>query len=112
MHLIDGKGVERARGWEGRLNVHMWFAFCISKDDKHMTLMLLVSTLQAFIEGSSLGEFHVRLQMLLVFHCHVLLMPQAEGKGEGFFLIYDALFVHLEILPHCEAMTCQELAAW
>lgn len=47
-----------------------------------MTLMLLVSTLQAFIEGSSLGEFHVRLQMLLVFHCHVLLMPQVEGKGK------------------------------
>lgn len=44
--------------------------------------MLLVSTLQAFIEGSSLGEFHVRLQMLLVFHCHVLLMPQVEGKGK------------------------------
>ncbi|XP_037374649.1 midasin [Talpa occidentalis] len=50
------------------------------EDDKRMTLMLLVSTLQAFIEGSSLGEFHVRLQMLLVFHCHVLLMPQVEGK--------------------------------
>nr|XP_045010044.1 midasin isoform X2 [Jaculus jaculus] len=50
------------------------------EDDKQMTLMLLVSTLQAFIEGSSLGEFHVRLQMLLVFHCHVLLMPQVEGK--------------------------------
>ena len=47
-----------------------------------MTLMLLVSTLQAFIEGSSLGEFHIRLQMLLVFHCHVLLMPQVEGKGK------------------------------
>ncbi|OBS65843.1 hypothetical protein A6R68_05617, partial [Neotoma lepida] len=45
------------------------------EDDKQMTLMLLVSTLQAFIEGSSLGEFHVRLQMLLVFHyslCSVL----------------------------------------
>ncbi|KAM6185923.1 midasin [Rhynchocyon petersi] len=50
------------------------------EDDKQMTLMLLVSTLQAFIEGSSLGEFNVRLQMLLVFHCHVLLMPQVEGK--------------------------------
>lgn len=59
-----------------------------------MTLMLLVSTLQAFIEGSSLGEFHVRLQMLLVFHCHVLLMPQVEGKGKYFyvffpFILYD-----------------------
>lgn len=51
-----------------------------------MTLMLLVSTLQAFIEGSSLGEFHIRLQMLLVFHCHVLLMPQVEGKGKGIYM--------------------------
>lgn len=62
-----------------------------------MTLMLLVSTLQAFIEGSSLGEFHVRLQMLLVFHCHVLLMPQVEGKGkEGcvcvFLYSYTVMF--------------------
>ncbi|XP_036622954.1 midasin [Trichosurus vulpecula] len=48
--------------------------------DRHMALTMLVSTLQAFIEGASLGEFHVRLQMLLVFHCHVLLMPQVEGK--------------------------------
>ncbi|XP_044531325.1 midasin [Gracilinanus agilis] len=48
--------------------------------DRKMALTMLVSTLQAFIEGASLGEFHVRLQMLLVFHCHVLLMPQVEGK--------------------------------
>ncbi|XP_007484380.2 midasin isoform X1 [Monodelphis domestica] len=48
--------------------------------DRQMALTMLVSTLQAFIEGASLGEFHVRLQMLLVFHCHVLLMPQVEGK--------------------------------
>uniref|UniRef100_A0A452IL40 Midasin n=1 Tax=Gopherus agassizii TaxID=38772 RepID=A0A452IL40_9SAUR len=41
---------------------------------------VLVHTLQTFIEGSTLGEFHTRLQALLVFHCHVLLMPQVEGK--------------------------------
>uniref|UniRef100_A0A803SWY9 Midasin n=1 Tax=Anolis carolinensis TaxID=28377 RepID=A0A803SWY9_ANOCA len=40
----------------------------------------VVTTLQAFIEGSSLGQFHVRLQMLLEFHCQVLLMPQVEGN--------------------------------
>lgn len=76
-----------------------------------MTLMLLVSTLQAFIEGSSLGEFHARLQMLLVFHCHVLLMPQIEGKGEDFFpLIYHVLFVYFESWPNYEAVGCLELA--
>ncbi|XP_069866566.1 midasin isoform X1 [Dipodomys merriami] len=62
------------------LEKHMQERIEEQEDDKQMTLMLLVNTLQAFIEGSSLGEFHVRLQMLLVFHCHVLLMPQVEGK--------------------------------
>lgn len=47
-----------------------------------MDLKTLVSTLQAFIEGSTLGEFHARLQALLVFHCHVLLMPQVAEKGK------------------------------
>ncbi|OWK63460.1 Midasin [Lonchura striata] len=47
---------------------------------EQMDLKTLVSTLQAFIEGSSLGEFHARLQVLLVFHCHVLLMPQVAEK--------------------------------
>ncbi|KFP45021.1 Midasin, partial [Chlamydotis macqueenii] len=45
-----------------------------------MDLKTLVSTLQAFIEGSTLGEFHARLQALLVFHCHVLLMPRVPEK--------------------------------
>lgn len=64
-----------------------------------MTLMLLVSTLQAFIEGSSLGEFHVRLQMLLVFHCHILLMPQVEGKGKGIYVCYFYVFLLVLFCP-------------
>ncbi|XP_062980947.1 midasin [Elgaria multicarinata webbii] len=44
-------------------------------------LTVVVNTLQAFIEGSTLGQFHTRLQMLLEFHCHVLLIPQVEGNG-------------------------------
>ncbi|XP_060119521.1 midasin-like [Heteronotia binoei] len=50
------------------------------KKTEEMNLTAVVSTLQAFIEGSTLGEFHTRLQMLLEFHCHVLLMPQVEGN--------------------------------
>ncbi|XP_074752140.1 midasin isoform X1 [Athene noctua] len=50
------------------------------EETEQMDLKTLVSTLQAFIEGSTLGEFHVRLQALLVFHCHVLLMPQVAEK--------------------------------
>lgn len=62
--------------------------------------MLLVSTLQAFIEGSSLGEFQVRLQMLLVFHCHVLLMPQVEGKGKEIYTyLFLCVFFFLYLFP-------------
>ncbi|XP_025949160.1 midasin [Dromaius novaehollandiae] len=50
------------------------------EETEQMSLKVVVSTLQAFIEGSTLGEFHARLQALLVFHCHVLLMPQVAGK--------------------------------
>nr|XP_056712126.1 midasin [Euleptes europaea] len=52
----------------------------IGKNTEEMSLTAVVSTLQAFMEGSTLGEFHTRLQMLLEFHCHVLLMPQVEGN--------------------------------
>uniref|UniRef100_A0A8B9J147 Midasin n=1 Tax=Amazona collaria TaxID=241587 RepID=A0A8B9J147_9PSIT len=52
----------------------------IQEQAEQMDLKTLVSTLQAFIEGSTLGEFHARLQALLVFHCHVLLMPQVAEK--------------------------------
>ncbi|XP_030345365.1 midasin isoform X4 [Strigops habroptila] len=51
-----------------------------TEETEHMDLKTLLSTLQAFIEGSTLGEFHARLQALLVFHCHVLLMPQVAEK--------------------------------
>uniref|UniRef100_A0A8C9U2F8 Midasin n=1 Tax=Serinus canaria TaxID=9135 RepID=A0A8C9U2F8_SERCA len=52
----------------------------VQEQTEQMDVKTLVSTLQAFIEGSSLGEFQARLQVLLVFHCHVLLMPQVAEK--------------------------------
>ncbi|XP_040596448.1 midasin isoform X2 [Mesocricetus auratus] len=73
------------------------------EDDKQMTLMLLVSTLQAFIEGSSLGEFHVRLQMLLVFHCHVLLMPQIEGKDSLCSVLWNLYHYYKQFLDPVQA---------
>lgn len=54
---------------------------CLDKDREESTLQSITKTLQAFIESSSLGEFHSRLQMLLVFHCHVLLVLEEEKKG-------------------------------
>ncbi|XP_060061378.1 midasin [Erinaceus europaeus] len=73
------------------------------EDDKQMTLMLLVSTLQAFIEGSSLGEFHIRLQMLLVFHCHVLLMPQVEGKDSLCSVLWNLYHYYKQFFDRVQA---------
>ncbi|KAF4025219.1 hypothetical protein G4228_017124 [Cervus hanglu yarkandensis] len=73
------------------------------EDDKQMTLMLLVSTLQAFIEGSSLGEFHIRLQMLLVFHCHVLLMPQVEGKDALCSVLWNLYHYYKQFFDRVQA---------
>uniref|UniRef100_A0A8C1Z8S6 Midasin n=1 Tax=Cyprinus carpio TaxID=7962 RepID=A0A8C1Z8S6_CYPCA len=53
-------------------------------DSRHVT-----STLQAFIEGSTLGEFSVRLSMLLGFHCHVLLAPKQEGHDSLCSLLWN-----------------------
>lgn len=49
---------------------------------KELPLPSVSSTLQGFMEGSTLGEFNTRLAMLLAFHCHVLLAPKQEGHGE------------------------------
>lgn len=45
-----------------------------------LSLSSVSSTLQAFMEGSTLGEFHTRLAMLLSFHCHLLLLPDQTGQ--------------------------------
>lgn len=47
-----------------------------------LSLSSVSSTLQAFIESSSLGQFHARLLMLLSFHCHLLLLPSQPGQGQ------------------------------
>uniref|UniRef100_A0A670YJS1 Midasin n=1 Tax=Pseudonaja textilis TaxID=8673 RepID=A0A670YJS1_PSETE len=52
------------------------------KKTEEVNLTSVVDTLKLFIEGSTLGEFHTRLQMLLEFHCHVLLMTQKEENSK------------------------------
>ncbi|XP_064411298.1 midasin [Latimeria chalumnae] len=56
---------------------------------EEVTLSSLAGTLQAFIEGSTVGEFHSRLSMLLAFHCHVLLIPQQEGRDSLCSLLWN-----------------------
>ncbi|XP_035384712.1 midasin isoform X1 [Electrophorus electricus] len=48
---------------------------------EELSLSSVSSTLQGFMEGSTLGEFHTRLTMLLTFHCHILLAPKQEGHA-------------------------------
>lgn len=48
---------------------------------EQLSLLSVSSTLQAFMEGSTLGQFHTRLAMLLSFHCHLLLVPSQPGRG-------------------------------
>ncbi|KAM4713456.1 midasin isoform 2-T2 [Anableps anableps] len=45
-----------------------------------LSLSSVSSTLEAFMESSTLGEFHTRLRMLLSFHCHLLLVPRLPGQ--------------------------------
>ncbi|KAJ8008932.1 hypothetical protein DPEC_G00083550 [Dallia pectoralis] len=47
---------------------------------ERLSLPTVSSTLQAFMEGSTLGEYHTRLAMLLSFHCHLLLVPSQRGQ--------------------------------
>lgn len=49
---------------------------------ERLSLSSVSSTLQAFMEGSTLGEFHSRLAMVLSFHCHLLLLPSQPGQGQ------------------------------
>ena len=41
----------------------------------------IINTFKQFMEQSSLGEFHARLDMLLSFHCHVVTMETSPKQG-------------------------------
>ncbi|GAA6099361.1 midasin isoform X1 [Tachysurus ichikawai] len=56
---------------------------------KELPLPSVSSTLQGFMEGSTLGEFHTRLSMLLAFHCHVLLAPKQDGHASLCSLLWN-----------------------
>ncbi|XP_035472852.1 midasin isoform X2 [Scophthalmus maximus] len=62
-----------------------------NKDEEveHLSLSSVSSTLQAFMEGSTLGEFHTRLAMLLSFHCHLLLVPNQPGRESLSSLLWN-----------------------
>ena len=41
----------------------------------------MIKALQQFIEGSTLGEFDARLELLQAFHCQLTHMDQSEEQG-------------------------------
>ncbi|XP_078798874.1 midasin isoform X2 [Oryzias latipes] len=57
--------------------------------EERLSLSSASSTLQAFIEGSTLGDFHTRLQMLLNFHCHLLLVSDQPGRESLLALLWN-----------------------
>lgn len=65
---------------------------------EELSLSSVSSTLQCFVEGSTLGEFHTRLTMLLAFHCHLLLASKLEGHGESLAM----LSVLINISVYCD----------
>ncbi|XP_069743424.1 midasin [Narcine bancroftii] len=74
-----------------------------------MELSEVVRTLQAFIEGSTLGEFHFRLSMLLSFHCHVLAMPEQAGKDVLCSLLWnlDNYYKQFSETVHAKITECR-----
>ncbi|XP_054474709.1 midasin [Anoplopoma fimbria] len=56
---------------------------------ERLSLSSVSSTLQAFMEGSTLGEFHTRLATLLSFHCHLLLIPNQPGHESLSSLLWN-----------------------
>ncbi|KAM7394956.1 hypothetical protein PAMA_006612 [Pampus argenteus] len=56
---------------------------------ERLSLSSVSSTLQAFMEGSTLGEFHTRLNMLLSFHCHLLLVSNQTGQESLSSLLWN-----------------------
>ncbi|XP_043076462.1 midasin [Puntigrus tetrazona] len=71
-------------------------------DSRHVS-----STLQAFIEGSTLGEFSVRLSMLLGFHCHVLLAPKQEGHDSLCSLLWNLYKYYTQFSESVQAKITQ-----
>eukprot|EP00062_Callorhinchus_milii_P017796 gi/632970574/ref/XP_007901724.1/ PREDICTED: midasin [Callorhinchus milii] len=75
----------------------------LEETEEHMTLSEVLRMLQAFIEGATLGEFHFRLAMLLAFHCHVLAMPQQEGKDSLCSILWNLYIYYKQFSESVQA---------
>ncbi|XP_069830836.1 midasin-like isoform X3 [Dendropsophus ebraccatus] len=72
-------------------------------NDEEQSLQSVTKTLQTFIEASTLGEFSSRLNIILTFHCHVLLVPQTPRKDLLCSLLWNLYHYYKQFLPSVEA---------
>ncbi|KAK3926205.1 Midasin [Frankliniella fusca] len=97
--IIQWRRLELA-GWKGCLNstslrvqsrASRWWFYIFSLVDGYINPSAgkeaicgkdIVSSLEQFMEDSPLGEFLVRLNMILAFHCHVVNLPASCKKDE------------------------------
>ncbi|XP_034383470.1 midasin isoform X2 [Cyclopterus lumpus] len=61
----------------------------LGEEVERLSLSSVSSTLYAFMEGSTLGEFNTRLGMLLTFHCHLLLIPNQPEQESLSSLLWN-----------------------
>ncbi|XP_052133380.1 midasin [Frankliniella occidentalis] len=97
--IIQWRRLELA-GWKGCLNsaslrfesrAHRWWFYIFTLVDGYinpsagkeaMSGKDIVSSLEQFMEEAPLGEFQVRLNMVLAFHCHVINLPASSQRDE------------------------------
>ncbi|XP_022106838.1 midasin-like isoform X2 [Acanthaster planci] len=72
-------------------------------DGKSQTTESLVAALEQFLEGSNLGEFAGRLQMLLSFHCQVAMQPRSQKQMELVSILWNLYCYYKQFLAAVEA---------
>ncbi|XP_070579649.1 LOW QUALITY PROTEIN: midasin-like [Ptychodera flava] len=70
--------------------------------DKMEGLNKFVTNLHQFIEGSSVGEFSVRLQMLMTFHCQVIHAAETPDQGKVMTILWNVHQYYKQFLPAVE----------
>jgi midasin len=61
-------------------NANIYFQENTNSDEKPTNIEDVIKSLKQFIEHSTLGDFHTRLDMLLGYHCHLVSMTTCEEK--------------------------------
>lgn len=100
-------------GWKGCLNsaairmesrASRWWFYIFSLIDSYvhpsekepMGQKEIVSSLEKFMEDAPLGEFHVRLDMILAFHCHIINLPASRQKEELLSVLWNLYNFYLQ----------------